>query len=226
MHLGEYVIRQATPFDLPIIKEFYQNNQHPYNAARGDDVLLRAIQRDRTMLLIVAPNGTIVGASAVFALLDGRFREAGATRIIENGFGFQQILHTLRAVHEYVMDCDYEAYFSTVVAGNAASIRNLIAVGFRHWPDPDADLVAYKTDLAREAGRTARIDYYHLPRSVLPSYAQRILDLDGLPRLERRSRQTSGETETITLRMDVEIVRLYKDKVLHPLAAGRDIHAA
>lgn len=130
MDLGEYVIRQATPFDLPVIKEFHQNNQHAYNAARGDDVLLRAIQRDRTMLLIVAPNGTIVGASAVFVLLDGRFREAGATRIIENGFGFQQILHSLRAVHEYVMDCDYEAYFSTVVAGNAASIRNLIAVGF------------------------------------------------------------------------------------------------
>lgn len=193
---------------------------------RGDDVLLRAIQRDRTVLLVIAPDGAIVGASAVFALLDGRFREAGATRIIENGFGFQRILHSLRAVHEYVMDCDYEAYFSTVVAGNAASIRNLMAVGFRHWPNPDPDLVAYKADLARKAGRTAQIDYYQLPRDVLPQCAQSIIDLDGKGFLERRSWQTPGETETITLRVDVEIVRLYKDKVLYPLAAGRDIHAS
>ena len=223
MHLGEYIIRHATPIDLFIVKKFYADNAHAYNAARSDDLLLNTIQQNRKMLILQGPSGEVLGATAVFDLLDGRFREAGATRITLNGFRIQRIFHHLRAVHEHVMDHDYEAYFSTVVVSNKQSINNLEAVGFEMWDAPAPDLVRYKKALAEAQGRTSQIAYYRLPEKKLTVFAREILSMIDNGTLTRESRTTPGATESIELKLDVEIAR-YHRPVLERLANGLPIH--
>ena len=221
--LGIYKLRHATPIDKKRIDEFYKKNAHTHNIERGDNILLKAIRDNRKMFIVEEEGGEIVGASAVFNHLNGRFREAGATRIILNGFKLQQYFHSARAVHEYIMDADYNEYFSTVVAGNNRSIRNVEAAHFEHWRTPDSSLVTAKKRLASKYKRNTDIVYYRLPLIAIKKHAKTLLSMKDGIELFRQSYEKKGESERIFLKFDLESLN-YHQPIVEKLIRTLRIH--
>jgi hypothetical protein len=130
-------IRNTTEADFETIKRYFLDNSSEYNSVRSDDILLERVS-DRKFVVIEQNGVGIVGVSGTFDHgEDGKYREAGATRITLNGFRFQRVLHFARSLHEFILDYSYTGYFSTVVDSNEGSINNLEAVGFERWSHPD-----------------------------------------------------------------------------------------
>lgn len=118
-------IRNTTEADFKAIRQFFLDNPSEYNLARSDEVLLERIGQ-RKFVIVEQNNVGLVGVSGTFDHgPDGEFCEAGATRIILNGFGFEKVLHYARSLHEFILDYSYTDYFSTVVDNNTKSISNL-----------------------------------------------------------------------------------------------------
>ena len=103
MNATTFVLRHATSRDEDRVLTFYRSNQHASNYPRADDVFRYALRQDRKLLIIEREDGQIVAATAVFDHLDGRYREVGATRVIENGYGFQRLMYSSSIVHEALM---------------------------------------------------------------------------------------------------------------------------
>ncbi len=217
----EVTIRNSIGDDFQEVKRYFLDNLSDYNVARSDDVLLERIGQ-RKFVIIEQRGVGFVGVSGTFDYgEDGDYREAGATRITLNGFGFQRILHYARALHEFILDYSYAAYFGTVVDGNTRSIRNIESIGFEKWPDPDPLLVAEKAK-ASKPGR--KVEYYRLPNARLVDHAVALLQLEANPVLQRPDRNKPGAFETARLTLDLEILNEHHPVVEQIAGGDIDIH--
>jgi hypothetical protein len=158
--LGEVRIWQATSLDMHDVTAFYEANRHENNKERGDDELLRAVRIDRKLVLASHDN-VIVGSSAVFEFLDGRFREAGATRIVLNGFGLQKVLHYVRAIHEFL---NWQTVPTDLLVEKNAS------PGARYFRLPRAELQRHATRLLELRDRR----YLLRPSRSFPGEEERV----------------------------------------------------
>ncbi len=218
-------VRSSVEADFPAIKAFIDTYQHEYNARRDDATLLAMIKRRYFLLFHVSippvdTAETLVAVSGLFEHGDeGQWIEAGATRVILNGFGLQRLATDLRALTAVVTNSDLQEIFATVVDGNATSRANLEACGFEPWTPPQA-LVEEKKRLHSGMGAGSRVvDYFHLPGARLPEKARRVLEMaDNGRTLHRKARHPADDTEA-RLVFEADAVTFYRE-ALEELATG------
>lgn len=209
-------IRNATRADFRSIQEFYLSNHHEFLRARGDDLLLKSIINDRRAHIAIDGLGNLVGASSTFSLLDDRFRELGATRVLKNGFGLQRVFILLRVLQEVVMDWEvdgvknFDEIYSVAVDDNIWSQRNLVASGFIPWTPPK-DLAAERARLSG-TGAASNLRFFRLPLSKVPAMAQSLLDVINNQEIFKNG-ETGKRIGSIILSIRAEIVSYHSDLV-------------
>ncbi len=205
---GVLIVRHATSRDLARVLEFYQTHSHAANHPRPQDVIHGAINDDRKLFVVERAEGAaeLVAATAVFSHLAGKFRELGATRVVETGFGLQRLLASVRIVHEILMEPEFEELYCTVIPGNSASIHNIEKSLFVQWDDPDSELVREKARLAELAERSADVLYFRLPSEAFSFHAQKLLEYESKPRLRRKRSATGGHAQNATRSAEMGLV--------------------
>jgi hypothetical protein len=195
------VIRQATSRDLPKVLHFYAQHSHPNLKARGDEAMIQAAREDRKLVLVL-DGSEVVGAAATFEHLDGDYHEAGAARIIINGYGLQKVLVWARTIHTFLMDPPRGEYFSVVRDTEGADAQRsktaLLKCGFEPWSDVPAEVRALK-----QPGRA----FFRLPREALVEHAKDLLDVRGA------HRTSSTGQSPIQLDLQLESINYYRDAV-------------
>lgn len=215
-------IRNSISADYAQVHLFLQNHPHPYNSRREDHVLLERVRNHKFILFFSHANGSpeLVGVSGIFEHGDeGQWREAGATRIILNGFGLQRIATAVRALHEFILDPEFEAFFATVVDGNTRSASNLRAMGFEDWAPLPALIDAKKALHRRQGAFDRKVDYFIMRMESLPDLAAQTLDWDRPGFVVTREARQEGDATRALLMMQVDVVQRYRD-VLEQIARG------
>ncbi len=149
--------------DLAALTDFYKENRDPGNSERDTLTLLRRAKQ-RRIFVIENPQGEIRGASLTIPYGGGNV-EAGATRIIENGFGLQCIINWCSSLQEFLFSPPEGEYYSVVAATNLPSIHNLKKCLFEEWT-PHRTFFAQSGYEADEVDKNAykffRLDPWHL----------------------------------------------------------------
>ena len=212
----KYVLRQSTEADIDPICEFLVENWHAFNAKRRIEALVSAIKLRRIFLLEELAAHKIHAVSAIFDHL-GKYWQAGMSRVSSGvgGFGINEMLHRARAVHAYLIDQTYIAYFVAIEASNTRSIKNSKSVGFQDWVNPPPQL-RYQAITQSDKN----LKFYTLPIEQIYQFAQWMLDQEEQIRLSRTHRETKKE-ETITVSLKVESLIYYQDQVKKIAQTGK-----
>lgn len=131
------------------IARFYEANRSPGNRVRPPITMLAIFEHHGFHVVEDSDTQEIVAIGGILdhELSNTLLREAGATRVVLNGYRLQRILHWTRAVFGFVMDPP-DVHFSVVASWNGASLHNTVESGFGDW-DPPNELLA-KLGHARE----------------------------------------------------------------------------
>lgn len=216
MHLGTARLRLALDTDrgvaeqeLERFKVFYQEHADPKVRQRTDAQMLSAI-RDNKMCYIHHADLGIIACGATFDYLNGDYREAGADRVIENGFHLQKVLQAYRAVQEYFYDRPEKEYFALHAKGNNISARTLLSAGFVSWMPPEELLLERSRVL--NADGFIEADYYRLPEKAYGECARYLLEVVHNPVLSRRSRE-GEEVDSIEIQFQTRLMDEHLDLV-------------
>lgn len=219
MRTDRFILRHGTPRDAPRIRRFFVENGHRFNADRGDDVMLEAIQNRDVFLVEREADGEIVGVSALFHYQDGAYAEAGASRITGpiGGFGIHMLMHYVRSCHLCLNNSSVSGYFGIVASDNEPSKKNISQAGFERWSTPDPAMLQERESLLGRSLDLSQKLLYKLPSSVFVDHACKLLevarrngwDTDGEPAtspvvtMTRPSRE-GGDDEALELVLKVE----------------------
>ena len=173
-------ITHSKTWDRYNIVEFYSAYSNPGNMKRAEDDIADVIE-ENNYLQVTDGNRELLGVSATFRHLEGKYLELGGTRIILNGFGLQKDMLAIRIVQQSLLDPSFEEIYSTVVRGNTKSIEVLEKSGMVLWENVPSDLLEEKRRIAAAQGRSSEVLFYKFPDitdTFLRPLAERLLDRD------------------------------------------------
>lgn len=118
--------------------DFYEAHEHKGNRVRNPVQIIKSI-KDGAFYVIRNRQGEIIASTATFCHFNNHF-EAGATRVLVGGYGFQKVFHWLRLVDFHLFEDVNSTYFTAVAKWNEKSIGNIEAVGFNRWKPTKTEL--------------------------------------------------------------------------------------
>jgi len=197
------------------IQGFLAANRSALNLGRrhalsnGADCHWLAAERD---------DGGIVAVGAIFRWgEDYAYREAGAARVVLNGYGIHRVLMLSRIVHECIALPGFSTFYCSTLEVNAASLRLFASLGLSPWPDPPNTLRERRVILPDTVGPLL---FFRIPTNKLALYARELLELEHKGMLPAKH---GGEP--LAMALDIDVLRNRHDAVVR-LALGEDAMTA
>lgn len=123
------------------LQAFYRKYRSKFVKERDPELLLATIA-DRKMFVLRNEAEALRGTCGSFAHGDGRFREEGGVRILDEGFGLQADLMSAAIVSEWIFDWPNERLYAATDFDNIPSIKNIGRAGFTEVRDLGAGRMA------------------------------------------------------------------------------------
>ncbi len=219
-HYGTYKLLCSTSKDVERLLAFYADNRHDNTYHRGDALFAKQC-RDGLILLLEAPDGSLVGSSIAYPYMNNKFCELGTTRTSDEcpkGFPLYEQIVGAQIVHQFMFDPPEDRLFADVHTKNHRVAERLVNnVGFADWANPPQEIIEVKCAMvgSREPheGRLAgRSKYYQCGVEALPSNTARLVATLDQPRL------TNKRGDTLDLDMSGLPAVRYGEALLRKLA--------